>query len=318
MEITAQTLAELLGGEIVGDPSVVVTGPARIEQAREGNVCFFANPKYEHYIYDTKASVLLVNRSFEPRKPVPATLVKVDNAYESVSVLLDFFARLRRNRVRGNRLRARLSLRRFISFSARIGRGTHIYPQVYVGPNVRIGKNCILYPGVRIYHDCVVGDNCILHSGAVIGADGFGFVPLEDGSYKKIQQLGNVVVEDDVEIGANSTVDRASMGSTVIRRGVKLDNLVHIAHNVEVGRDTVMAALSGIAGSTKIGSNCVFGGQSGVAGHIEVAGRTTLAAQSGIIASVRKPGATLVGYPALEYGTYMRAYAKFRRQGSEK
>lgn len=317
MEITAQTLAELLGGELVGDPQVVVVRPARIEQARPGDICFFANPKYEKYIYDTKASVLLVNRSFEPKQPVPCTQIRVENAYESVSVLLDFFSRQRHAQKKGNRLWARLSLRRAVACSARIGKGTYLYPQVYLGPRVKVGKNCILYPGVRIYHDCVIGDNCILHAGAVIGADGFGFAPQKDGSYRKIQQLGNVVIEDDVEIGANTTVDRATMGSTLIRKGVKIDNLCQVAHNVEVGQDTVMAAMTGIAGSVKIGRHCIFGGQSGVAGHITIADDTTLAAQSGIIASVRKPGTTLVGYPALEYGTYMRAYAKFRSSGRD-
>lgn len=315
MEITAQTLADLLGGEIVGDPQVVVTGPARIEQARKGDVCFLANPKYEHYIYDTKASVLLVNRDFVPSAPVPATLVKVDDAYRAVSVLLDFFSRQRGLQKRGNRMWARLSLRRSVACSARIGKGTYIYPQVYIGPRVKVGKNCILYPGVRIYHDCVVGDGCILHAGVVIGADGFGFAPLEDGTYRKIQQLGNVVIEDDVEIGANSTVDRATMGSTIVRKGVKIDNLCQVAHNVEVGHDTVMAALSGIAGSAKVGARCMIGGQSGIAGHISVADGTVLAGQSGIIGNVRKPGTSLMGYPAVEYGTYMRAYAKFKQSG---
>ena len=315
MEITAQTLAELLGGEIVGDPQAVVTAPARIEQGRKGDICFYANPKYEKYVYQTQASVLLVNRSFEPRQPVPATLIKVDDAYESVSVLLDFFSRMRHQEKKGNRLWARLSLRRYVSCSARIGRGTHLYPQVYVGPHVKIGKNCLLYPGVRIYHDCVIGDNCILHAGVVIGADGFGFAPREDGTYRKIQQLGNVVIEDDVEIGANTTVDRATMGSTVVHKGVKLDNLCQVAHNVEVGENTVMAALSGIAGSAKIGKNCMFGGQSGVCGHISVADGTKLAGQSGIQGNVRKPGTTLMGWPALDYGTYMRAYALFRKSG---
>ena len=315
MEITAQTLADLLGGEIVGDPQVVVTGPARIEQARKGDVCFLANPKYEHFIYDTKASVLLVNRDFVPSAPVPATLVKVDDAYRAVSVLLDFFSRQRGLQKRGNRLWARLSLRRSVACSARIGKGTYIYPQVYIGPRVKVGKNCILYPGVRIYHDCVVGDSCILHAGVVIGADGFGFAPLEDGTYRKIQQLGNVVIEDDVEIGANSTVDRATMGSTIVRKGVKIDNLCQVAHNVEVGHDTVMAALSGIAGSAKVGARCMIGGQSGIAGHISVADGTVLAGQSGIIGNVRKPGTSLMGYPAVEYGTYMRAYAKFKQSG---
>ena len=317
MEITAQSLAELLGGEVVGDPQTVVTGPARIEQARKGDICFYANPKYERYIYDTRASVLLVNRDFAPKHPVPATLIKVDNAYESVSVLLDFFAKLRKARVRGNRLWARLSLKRSIALSARIGKGTHIFPQVYVGPNVRIGKNCILYPGVRIYHDCVVGDGCILHAGAVVGADGFGFAPLKDGSYRKIQQLGNVVLEDDVEVGANTTIDRATMGSTVIRRGTKIDNLCQVAHNVEVGENTVIAALSGLAGSAKLGKHCMIGGQSGVNGHVSVADDTVLAGRSGIIGNVTKPGTSLMGYPALDYSTYMRAYAKFKRSAKE-
>ena len=317
MEITAQTLADLLGGEIVGDPRTVVTGPARIEQGRKGDVCFLANPKYEHYIYDTKASVLLVNKSFVPSAPVPATLIKVDDAYRAVSVLLDFFSRQKHARKRGNRLWARLSLRRSVACSARIGKGTYVYPQVYLGPHVKVGKNCILYPGVRIYHDCVIGDNCILHAGVVIGADGFGFAPLEDGSYRKIQQLGNVVIEDDVEIGANSTVDRATMGSTIVRKGVKIDNLCQVAHNVEVGQNTVMAALAGIAGSARIGAHCMIGGQSGVAGHVTVADGTVLAGQSGIIGNIRKPGTSLMGYPAIEYGTYMRAYAKFKRSASE-
>lgn len=317
MEITAQTLADLLGGEIVGDPQIVVKAPARIEQARRGDVCFFANPRYEHYIYDTQASVLLVNRSFVPKKPVPATLIKVDDAYAAVSVLLDFYARLRRTRKRGNRFLARLSFRRSVACSARIGKGTYIYPQVYVGPNVRVGKDCILYPGVRIYHDCVIGDRCILHAGAVIGADGFGFAPQEDGSYRKIPQLGNVVIGDNVEIGANATVDRATMGSTIIESGVKIDNLCQVAHNVVVGKNTVMAALSGIAGSAKLGSHCMIGGQSGINGHVSVADNTVLAGQSGIISDVSEPGSKLMGYPALEYGIYMRAYALFRRSGGK-
>lgn len=318
MEYTAQTLAELLGGEVVGDPQTTVTAPARIEQAREGNICFFANPKYEHYVYDTKASILLVNKSFEPKKPIPATLVRVDDAYASVAVLLDFFSRQRHVRRGGNRLLARLSLRCAVAWSARIGKGTRIYPQVYVGPNVRIGRNCILYPGVRIYHDCVIGDNCILHAGVVIGADGFGFAPEKDGSYRKIPQLGNVVIEDQVEIGANTTVDRATMGSTLIRKGVKIDNLCQVAHNVEIGADTVMAGQSGIAGSTRIGAHCMLGGQVGVSGHIRIADRTTVAAQSGIIGNIREPGRILMGYPALDYGTYMRAYTLFRKNATSK
>lgn len=315
METTAQTIADLLGGEVVGDPAVVVTGPARIEQARPGNICFFANPKYERYIYDTRASVLLVNRSFEPRQTIPATLIRVDDAYAAVPVLLDYFSRLRRERKRGNRLLARLSPQRSIACSARIGKGTYIYPQVFIGKNVKIGRNCILYPGVRVLHDCVIGDDCILHANVVIGDDGFGFAPQEDGSYRKIPQLGNVVLEDHVDIGTGTTVDRATMGSTLIHTGVKIDNLCQIAHNVEIGEHTVMAALSGIAGSAKVGKRCKIGGQTGVNGHIEVPDDTTLAGQTGLISSPRKPGLTLMGYPALEYGTYMRAYARFRRSG---
>ena len=318
MVITAQILADLLGGEIVGDPATVVTGPARIEHARKGDVCFYANPRYEKYIYGTAASVLLVNRSFEPKQPVPCTLIRVDDAYAAVPVLLGFFNDLKKHRKCGNRLWARLSLRRSVACSAHIGKGTYIYPQVYVGPRVRIGKNCILYPGVRIYHDCVIGDNCILHAGAVIGADGFGFAPAPDGSYRKIPQLGNVVLEDDVEIGANATVDRATMGSTIIRRGVKIDNLCQVAHNVEVGADTVMAALAGIAGSAKIGAHCSIGGQSGVNGHVTVADNTVLAGHSGIIGNVRQGGKSLMGYPAIDYATFIRAYAKFKQSADSK
>jgi UDP-3-O-[3-hydroxymyristoyl] glucosamine N-acyltransferase len=275
-----------------------------------------ANLKYEHYIYDTQASVLLVNRTFEPKQPVPATLVKVDDAYAAVSTLLDYYAQLRRDKPRGNRLWARLAPNRSIACSARIGQGTHIAPQVYVGPRVKIGRNCILHPGVKIFHDCVIGDGCILHANVVIGDDGFGFAPLEDGSYRKIPQLGNVVLEDNVDIGTGTTIDRATMGSTLIHRGVKIDNLCQIGHNVEIGEDTVMAALSGLAGSAKVGKRCKIGGQSGVNGHVTVPDDTVLAGQSGIIGPVRKPGLTLMGYPALEYGTYLRAYAKFRRSGA--
>jgi UDP-3-O-[3-hydroxymyristoyl] glucosamine N-acyltransferase len=315
MEMTAQAIADWLGGELVGDPAAIVTGPARIEQARKGNICFLANPKYEHYIYDTQASVLLVNRSFVPKQPVPATLILVDDAYAAVAQLLEFFAQVRKKRKRGNRLWARLSPKCSIACSARIGKGTHISPQVYVGPRVRIGRNCEIHPGVRIMHDCVIGDNCILHANAVIGEDGFGFAPLPDGSYRKIPQLGNVILEDNVDIGAGTAVDRSTMGSTIIRKGVKIGNLCEIAHNVEVGENTVMAGLTGVAGSAKIGRRCKFGGQAGINGHITVPDDTSLAGQSGLITSLKEPGQVLMGFPALEHGTFLRAYAKFRRSG---
>lgn len=313
MEMTAQSLAELLGGEVVGDPSAPVSRPARIEHARKGDVCFYANPRYERYVYGTKASVLLVGRDFEPARPVSATLIRVDDPYAAIAAVLGHFASSGK---RGNRFWSRLSLRRSVALSARIGKGTYIYPQVYVGPRVKIGRDCILYPGVRIYHDCEIGDRCILHAGAVIGADGFGFAPQSDGTWKKIPQLGNVVVEDDVEVGANSTIDRATMGSTRIGRGVKIDNLCQVAHNVEVGDGTVMAAMTGLAGSAHIGKRCMFGGQSGVNGHVTVADGTVLAGHSGIIGDIRKPDTKLMGYPALDYGNFMRSYAIFRRQGT--
>ena len=314
-QVTAQQIAARLGGEVVGNPDVTVSAPARIESGKPGTVCFYANPKYEHYLYSCQASVILVNRSFEPAQPITATLVKVDDAYASVAELLGWFQQLRQARPRGNRFCARFSLRRSIACSARIGRGTCIFPQVYLGPRVKVGRNCILYPGVKVYHDCVIGDNCIVHANAVIGADGFGFAPTEDGSYKKIPQTGNVVLEDNVEVGACTTIDRATMGSTIIRRGVKLDNLCQVAHNVEVGENTVMAAQGGIAGSARIGKQCMIGGQSGFNGHITVADHTTVAARTGVIGNVKKEGETLLGYPAIDLKTYMKAYAKFKADG---
>lgn len=317
MEVSAKELAELLGGEVEGNPDARVSSPARIEQARPGNVCFFANPKYERYVYDTRATILLVNRSFVPKQKIPATLVKVDDAYSAVSVLLDYFNSLKRSRRRGNRFLARLKPSVSIALSAKIGRGTYIYPQVYLGPGVKVGRNCILYPGVKVYHDCTIGDNCIIHSNVVIGADGFGFVPVEGGLPRKIQQLGNVVIEDDVEIGACTTVDRATMNSTVIHRGVKIDNLCQIAHNVEVGDSSMMAAMSGIAGSAKVGRFCKIGGQSGIQGHISVADNTTVAGMTGVIGTVREPGKVLMGYPAIDHRQYLKAYAIFKNAASQ-
>lgn len=316
MKITAKDIAELLGGEIVGDENVEVSSPARIEYGKSGNVCFFANPKYERYVYESKAGIILVNRTFEPKQPVSATLIRVDDAYKAVADLLDWFSAMKRSRVRGNRFAARfLTPSIHIACSARIGRGTHIYPQVYLGPNVRVGEGCVIYPGVKVYHDCVIGNNCIIHANAVIGADGFGFAPCPDGTYKKIQQTGNVVIEDNVELGANTTVDRAVMGSTIVHRGVKIDNLCQVAHNVEVGDNTVMAALSGIAGSAKVGKQCVIGGQCGIVGHLSVADHTTLGARCGVGKSVTKEGSVLLGFPAMDHYEYMRAYSVFKKNG---
>lgn len=324
MEITAQSIADFLHGTVVGDANARVSSAARIEQGRPGTICFFANPKYEHYVYDNKASIILVNNTFEPKQPVSATMIKVENAYEAVASLLEYISSLKKSTKRGNRWLVCRPLSSSIGKGTNIGRqviiGKHvkigkycrIYPQVYLGDNVKVGSNVIIYPGVRIYHDCVIGDNCILQANCVIGADGFGFAPREDGSYKKIPQTGNVVLEDDVEVGANTTVDRATMGSTIVHKGVKLDNLCQVAHNVEIGDNTVMAALSGLAGSAKIGKQCIIGGQSSIVGHITVADHTTIAARTGVIGNVRKEGEILLGYPAIDHKEYMKAYAIFK------
>ena len=329
IEFTAAQIAEALKGEVVGNADVKLRDVAKIEEGREGALSFLANPKYIHYIYTTKSSAVLVNRDFKPESPVQTTLIYVDNAYEAFASLLDMVAEAVIPRKSGIEQPSfidptatygeglYLGAFAYIGPNAKIGKNVKIYPQCYIGDNVHIGDNCIIYPGVKIYYNCVIGNNVTLHAGITIGADGFGFAPNTDNNYKKIPQIGNVIIEDYVEIGANACVDRATMGSTIVHRGVKIDNLCQVAHNVEVGEDTVMAAMTGIAGSVTIGRHCVFGGQSGVAGHISIADDTTVAAQSGVIATVRKSGTTLVGYPALEYGTYMRAYAKFRRSGRE-
>ena len=334
MEITAREIAQKLNGEIVGNPDVRISAPARIEYGKPGNICFFANPKYEHYVYTSKASAILVNRSFVPAQEVAATLIKVDDAYQAVAELLEYFQSLKKSRSHGGLL-SRLFPRYRKGRGSRIGKGSWIGDFVTIGSNCTIGRNCtihpnvsiadnvtigddtVLYAGARIYSDCVIGSRCILHANCVIGSDGFGFAPQDDGSYKKIPQTGNVVIEDDVEIGACTCVDRATMGSTIIHTGVKLDNICQIAHNVEVGAHTVMAAESGAAGSAKIGEYCMFGGKTMVVGHISVADHTTLAADSVITKTVRKSGQTLMGYPAMDADKYKKAYVKFRQAAEE-
>lgn len=311
-EVTAGMLARILDGKIEGDAEAIVEKPARIENAAPGDVCFYANPKYEKYIYDTKATVLLIPEDFVPSRPIPATLIRLKDVYGSVAVLLGYFKNQNGRGGAGNGFRARLKSSNSIHISARIGRGTRIHSQVSIGSGVRIGRNCIIHSGVKIYAGCVIGDGCIIHSNAVIGADGFGFAPDREGVYHKIPQLGNVVLEENVEIGAGTTVDRATMGSTIIHKGVKIDNLCMVAHNVEIGENTVMAAMSGIAGSTKVGKNCVIAGQVGISGHLTIADNTTITAGSKVQGSVRKPEQVLMGYPAIDYHKYMRAYAIFK------
>lgn len=327
MEFKAKEIAEIIGGTVDGNPEAVVTDFARIENGKPGTICFFANPKYEHYVYACKADIIIVNSSFEPKDKVSATMIRVEDAYSAVAVLLDYVTAKKRScrRYRGCRSRIRWSSKigrkvyvgdfAYIGRRAQIGDYTRIYENVYVGDDVRIGSNCIIYPGVRIYPGMEIGNNVIIHANAVIGSDGFGFAPLEDGTWKKIEHTGNVVIEDDVEIGANTCVDKSQMGSTLIRKGAKIDNLCQIAHNVEVGRNTVMAAMTGIAGSTKIGEHCIFGGQSGIAGHITVADNTSLGAQTGVIGSIKTPGQAYMGTPAIPYKDYLRSYAVFKKAG---
>ena len=327
MEFKAKEIAEILGGTVEGNPEATVTSFARIESGKPGAICFFANPKYEHYVYECKADIIIVNNTFVPQQPVSATMVRVENAYASVAALLDYVTAKKRTykRYRGCRSRVRFSSKigkkvyigdfAYVGRKAQIGDYTRIYEHVYVGDDVKIGSNCIIYPGVRIYPGMVIGNNVIIHANAVIGADGFGFAPLEDGTWKKIEHTGNVIIEDDVEIGANTCVDKSQMGSTLICKGTKIDDLCMIAHNVEIGSNTVMAAQTGIAGSTKVGNHCIIAGQVGIAGHITIADNTTIGAQAGVLGSIKEEGKAFMGTPAIPYKDYLRSYAVFKKAG---
>jgi UDP-3-O-[3-hydroxymyristoyl] glucosamine N-acyltransferase len=329
MKFKAKEIAEILGGTVDGNPEASVTTFARIESGKPGAICFFANPKYEHYVYECKADIIIVNKTFEPKQKVSATMVRVDDSYAAVAALLDYVTARKRSyrRYRGCRSRVRWSAKlgkkvyvgdfAYIGRKAEVGDYTKIYEQVYIGDNVKIGSYCIIYPGVRIYPGMVIGDRVILHSGAVIGADGFGFAPLEDGTWKKIEHTGNVIIEDDVEIGANACIDKSQMGSTIVHKGSKIDDLCVIAHNVEVGPNTVMAAQTGIAGSTKIGEHCILGGQAGVAGHITIAANTSIGAQAGVLGSIKESGKAYMGTPAIPYKDYLRSYAIFKKGGAK-
>ena len=329
MEFKAKEIAEILNGTVDGNPEATVTTFARIESGKPGAICFFANPKYEHYVYECKADIIIVNNTFEPKEHVSATMIRVENSYAAVAALLDYVTAKKRSykRYRGCRSRIRWSAKigrkvyvgdfAYIGKNASVGDYTKIYEQVYIGDNVKIGSHCIIYPGVKIYPGMVIGDRVIIHSNAVIGADGFGFAPLEDGTWKKIEHTGNVIIEDDVEIGACACLDKSQMGSTVIHSGCKIDNMCVIAHNVELGANCVMAAQSGIAGSAKVGEHCIMGGQSGIGGHITVADNTTLAGQSGILGTIKESGKVLMGTPAIPYKDYFRSYAMFKKAGTK-
>lgn len=322
MEFTANQIAGLIGGRVEGDGAATVSSFTKIEQGKAGTISFLSNPKYTHYIYDTQSSVVIVNDDLVLDRPVQATLIRVSNAYEAVAKLLQLYQSMQPKKV-GIDPTALIAATAMvgddcyvgayavIGDNVTIGPGTLIYPHVVVGDGVTIGSGCIIYPNVTIYYGCQLGNNVTLHAGSVIGADGFGFAPGPEG-YKKIPQIGNVVIEDDVEIGANTCVDRSTMGSTVVHRGVKLDNLVQVAHNVEVGAHTVMSAQVGIAGSTKVGQWCMFGGQVGVAGHITVGDKTFLGAQSGVPGSL-EGHQSLLGTPPMEPRAFFRSYSLFRR-----
>lgn len=322
MEFTAQQIAAFLRGTVEGDPEVKVSNFSKIEEGKPGTLTFLANPKYEHHIYHTEANIVLVNQDFTPTEPIHTTLIRVENAYTALAQLLNMVeqAKSKKSGVDSTAFIAPtasvgedcyIGNMAYIGERVKLGNNCQVYPFAYIGDNVEIGDNTILYPHVTVYHDCRIGQHCILHAGSVIGADGFGFAP-EGEQYKKIPQLGNVVIEDNVEIGANTTIDRAVMDSTIIRQGVKLDNLIQIAHNVEVGENTVMAAQVGIAGSVKVGKHCMFGGQVGLAGHIQIADDVTLGAQAGVISSV-KEATTLLGAPAIQARNFMRSSAIFNR-----
>ena len=322
MKFTAEQIAGILEGEVIGNPNAEVFKLAKIEEGTPGSLTFLANPKYQSFIYSTQATITIVNKSFEPEQEVTTTLIKVEDAYKSFSKLLEYYNQVKlmksgieqpsvisENVEYGENMY--LGSFCYVGKNVKIGNNVKIYPNTFIGDNVTIGDNCLFFAGVRIYSETEIGSNCTIHSGSIIGSDGFGFAPTEDGSYNKVPQIGNVILEDNVEIGACTTIDRATLGSTIIRKGVKLDNQIQIAHNVEIGENTVIAAQTGIAGSTKIGKNCLIGGQVGFAGHIIIGDNVRIQAQSGIGKNV-KDGDTLQGSPSFNYGDWNKSYVHFR------
>ncbi|MBI3133405.1 MAG: UDP-3-O-(3-hydroxymyristoyl)glucosamine N-acyltransferase [Bacteroidetes bacterium] len=326
MEFSAQQIAGILNGQIVGNPNVKVNGLSKIEEGKAGTLSFLANPKYEDYIYTTQASIVIVNNTFTPQKPISenCTLIKVEEAYSCFAKLLQFYDQ-------ATAKQPLIEERAYVSPSARIGKdvyigafayisdqaeigdGVHIYPNTFIGDNAKIGSGSKIYANVSVYRDCQVGAHCTIHSGAVIGADGFGFVPNSENNYQKVPQIGNVILEDHVEIGANTCIDRATLGSTIIKKGVKIDNLVQIGHNVVIGENTVMAAQGGIAGSAKLGKNMMVGGQVGIVGHISLANGTMIGAQAGVPKTIKEEGTTILGSPAYDAEEYKKSYMGFRR-----
>ena len=324
MEFKASTIADILHGIVEGDPNITVSNFAKIEEGHTGALSFLANPKYEKYLYETESSIVIINKTLKLEHPVKCTLIRVDDAYQSFASLLELYASSKQEKIGREEPvyvadsatvgeNVFIGAFSYIAANAKIGANVKIHQQVFIGENVTIGDNTVLYPGVKIYHDCKVGNDCVIHSGAIIGADGFGFAPQTDTDFRKVPQIGNVVIEDRVEIGANTCVDRATIGSTILRRGVKLDNLIQIAHNVEIDENTVIAAQTGISGSCKIGKNCMFAGQVGLAGHISIADGVKIGAQSGLNSSIKKTDSVLLGTPAMDYQDCIKSYVVTRR-----
>jgi UDP-3-O-[3-hydroxymyristoyl] glucosamine N-acyltransferase len=324
MLFTAAQIAILLNGKIEGNAEATVSSFGKIEEAAEGQLTFLANPKYEEFLYTTNASIAIINESYELREAINPTLIRVQDAYTAFALLLSKYQEMATQQLKGIQQpcyiasSARIADDVYIGAFAYVGEGVKIeegckiFPHAFIGDNVIIGKNCIIHPSVKIYHDCLLGNHVIIHAGTIIGSDGFGFAPQADGSFKKVPQIGNVVIEDHVEIGANTTIDRATMGSTCIRMGAKLDNLIQIAHNVEVGNSTVIAAQAGVSGSTKIGNNVMIGGQAGLVGHIQIADGSKINAQSGVSKSLKESYSAVTGSPAADYASALRSQAVFR------
>ena len=321
MQFSASQIAMMINGKIEGDPEVTVSSFGKIEEATAGQLAFLANPKYEEYLYNTKASIILINEGQELKQAVKGTIIRIKDAYSAFAILLEKYQQIQTQNLSGIQTpsyiasTAKIGENVFIGAFAYIGEnavvanGTKIFPNVYIGNQVKVGENSILHPGVKIYNDCIIGNNVTIHAGTIIGGDGFGFAPQPDGSFRKVPQIGNVIIEDGVEIGANTTIDRATIGSTLIKAGAKLDNLLQIAHNVEIGNNSVIAAQTGISGSTKIGNNVMIGGQVGIVGHLQIADGSRINAQSGVSKSIKTPNSAVTGSPAYDYTAALRSQA---------
>ncbi|MFC0775855.1 UDP-3-O-(3-hydroxymyristoyl)glucosamine N-acyltransferase [Terrimonas alba] len=324
MNFPAAQISLLINGKVEGDPNVVVNSFGKIEEAKENQLTFLANPKYEDFLYTTQASIVILNEAYELKQPVKATLIRVPDAYSAFALLLSKYQEIMQQQLSGIQQPSYIAKTAsygnnvfigafaYLGENVKIGNNTKIYPNAYIGDNVTVGENSIIHPGVKIYHDCVIGNRVTVHGGTIIGSDGFGFAPQADGSFKKVPQIGNVIIEDDVEVGANATIDRATIGSTLIKRGAKLDNLIQIAHNVEIGNSSVIAAQAGISGSTKIGNGVMIGGQAGIVGHIQLGDGSKVNAQSGVSKSL-EPGKAVTGSPAYDYTAALRSQAITRK-----